>query len=132
MFCIAEGQLGDHVIKHHLHPQAFSQHRELRADGAIADDAQRFAANFIRVVSRLEPAAPVRSGAFGRNATQQQYRLGQHQLGHRAGIGKRGIKYRDTLFPGGVQVYLISTNAKAAHGGQLVGVCKHVCRQLRA
>ena len=117
--CIAQRQLGDHVKKHHLHAQRLGQHRELRADGAITHDAQRLAANLIRVFSRLQPAAAMRHRALLGHAAQQQDRLGQHQLGHRAGVGIGCIEHRNAALARRRQVDLIGAYAKAAHGNQL-------------
>jgi hypothetical protein len=45
-------------------PSAFGQHRQLRADGAVADDAQRLAPDLVGVVGRLEPATAVATAFF--------------------------------------------------------------------
>src|SRR6218665_869493 len=48
------------------------QPRQLRADGAVADDAQGLAPDLIRLVGRLEPAATVGRRVLCRNPAQQQ------------------------------------------------------------
>ena len=52
---IAQRQLGDHVEKRHLHAQRLGQHRQLGADVAVADDAQRPAAHLVAAPGRLVP-----------------------------------------------------------------------------
>jgi hypothetical protein len=90
---IAQRQLGDHVVEDDLHAQAFGQHRQLGADGAIAHNAQGLAADLVGVVSTLLPAAAVGHGVLFGDAAQQQNRLGQHQLGHRTGVGERRVEH---------------------------------------
>lgn len=129
---VAQRQLAHHIVKRHLHAQRFCQHRQLRADGAIADDAQRLAPDFVGVLGRLEPAATVGHGVLFGHAAQQQDSLCQHQFGHRAGVGIRGVEDGNAALAGGVQVHLVGADAKAAHGHQLVGVSEHFFGELRA
>ena len=72
----------------------------------------------------------MRHGTFFRHTAQQQDGLGQHQFGHRAGVGKRRVEHGDPFFTGSNQVHLVGANAKAAYGGQFMGMGKHVSRQL--
>ena len=129
---VAQRQLGGGVKKHHVHAQRFRQHRKLRADGAIADDAQRLAADLVGMAGRFQPAAAVRHGVFFGYAAHQQNRLGQHQLGHRAGIGKRRVEHRDAPLARRGQVHLVGADAKAAHRSEAVGVAQHLGGELGA
>ena len=49
---IAQRQLGFDVVEQHLHSQRFRQQPDLRADVAIADDAEAFAAHFAAIRPR--------------------------------------------------------------------------------
>ena len=84
------------------------------------------------VVGRFQPATPVRYGVFLRDAAQQQNRLGQDQLGHRAGVGVRGVKHHNAFFLRGDQIHLVGANAKAANAHQLFRRLQHLARQLGA
>ncbi len=129
---IAQRQLGDHIMEHHLHAQAFGQHRQLRANGAVADDAQGLATDLEGVVSAFLPAAPVRYRVLLGDATQQQDGFGQHQLSDGAGVGERRVEDRNTALARRIQIDLVGANAKATHGDQLVGRGKYIGCQLRA
>ena len=129
---IAQWQLGHHVVEDDLHAQAFGQHGQLRANGAIAHNAQRLAANLKGVVGALLPATAVGHGVLFRNATQQQDGFSQHQLGHGAGVRIRSIEDHHTALTGGTQIDLIGTNAEAPCSDQLVRSGKYIGRELGA
>ncbi len=80
----------------------------------------------------LDPAAPVQDGIFLGNAAHQHDDLCQYQLGHAAGIGKRGIEDRNTQARGGLQIDLVGANAKATNGSELRRRFKYCSRQLGA
>src|SRR5690554_2122229 len=132
LFGIAQRQLGDHVIEEDIHAQTLSQYAQLGADAAIADDTQLLAADFVGVLRALEPYAAVGLGVLFRHAAQQDDRLGQHQLGYGAGVGVGRIEYGNTAFSGSLQVYLVGTDAEAAHGNQLLRRFEHLAGQLGA
>ena len=48
---VAESELVVRVVEDDLHAEVLGQHRKLRADVAVADDAQRQTANLVRAVS---------------------------------------------------------------------------------
>ena len=129
---IAQRQLGLDIRKHHTHAQLLGQHANLRANVAVADDAQRFAAHLVRVGCTLDPATPVQNGIFLGDATHQHDDLRQHQLGHASGVGKRSVEHRNAQAHGRIQIDLVGANAKAANGGQLRGFFQYGGRQLRA
>jgi hypothetical protein len=130
--CVAQRQLGDHVEEGHLHAQCLGQHGELRADGAVAHDAQRLAADLEGVLGRLEPAAAVRHRALFRDAAQQQDGFGQHQFGDRARIGIRGVEDRHAVLARGIEIDLVGADAEGAHRNELLRGGKDVRRELRA
>ncbi len=127
---VAHRQLGHHVVEVHLHAHRLGQHRQLGADRAVADDAELLAADLEGVGRRLDPAAAVAGGVLFRDAAQQQDGLGQHQLGHRAGVGIGGVEHGDAALAGGVQVDLVGADAEAADGDQLLGAVEHLGGQL--
>ncbi len=129
---VAQGQLGDDVIEEHLHAQALGQHRQLGADGAVADDAQLLATDLEGIGRALDPAAPVAGGVLGRDAAQQQDGLGQHQLGDRTGVGIGRVEHSDAALAGGLQVDLVGADAEAADGDQLLGAVEHLFGELGA
>ncbi len=119
-------------MEEHLHAHRLGHHRQLGADGAVAHDAQRLAADFVGVLGALEPAAAVGGGVLGGHAAQQQDGFGQHQLGHRARVGVRRVEDHHATLARRVQVHLVGADAKAAHGHELLRGGEHVGRQLRA
>ena len=54
---IAMAELVGAVVKDHAHANGFGERRELRADIAVADDAERLAADLVAAGRRLVPAA---------------------------------------------------------------------------
>ncbi|KAG1468963.1 hypothetical protein G6F57_012377 [Rhizopus arrhizus] len=127
---IAQRQLGFHVVEDHLHAQRFGQYADLGADVAVADDAQRLTAYFVAAAGRLRPAAAMAFGVLLRDATGQHDRLGDHQLGHAAGVGIGGVEYRDAGQLGRVQVDLVGADAEAAHCDQPLGLGQHLGAEL--
>ena len=88
---IAQRQLGFHVVEHHAHAQAFGQRADLRADIAVAHDAQRLAARFESAGRALVPMAQMHARVLFRNAAQQQDGFAQYQLGDRARVGEGAL-----------------------------------------
>ncbi|MCY1172855.1 hypothetical protein D9M73_129990 [compost metagenome] len=127
---VAQRQLGHGVIEEHLHAEGFGQYRQLGADRAVADDAELLAADLEGVGRGLDPAATVAGSVLLRDAAQQQDGLGQHQFGHRTGVGVRGVEHRDAALAGGVQVDLVGADAEAADGDQLLGAVEDFLGQL--
>ncbi|MCY1210298.1 hypothetical protein D9M72_219820 [compost metagenome] len=118
---VAQRQLGLDVVVDHAHAQAFGQRADLRADIAVAHDAQRLAAGFEGARGALVPVAEVHARVLFRNPAQQQDGFAQHQFGDRAGVREGRIEYRDAALHGRVQVDLVGADAEAAHDAQ-VGV----------
>jgi hypothetical protein len=129
---VAQRQLGDHVEESHLHAERLGQYRQLRADRAVAHDAQRLAADLEGVLGRFEPAAAVRHRALLGHAAQQQDGFGEHQLRNRTGIGIGRVEDHDAVLARRVQIDLVGADAEGAGGNQLVRGGKDFRRQLRA
>ncbi|MCY1551597.1 hypothetical protein D9M68_879390 [compost metagenome] len=84
------------------------------------------------VAGRLEPAAAVRHCALFGYTAQQQDGFAQHQLGHRAGVGERGVEHCDASLARCHQIHLVGADAEAADGDQLGGMGQHLGRELGA
>ncbi len=65
-------------------------------------------------------------------ASQQQDRLGQHQLRDTAGVGEWCVEYGNTPTGSRLQVDLVGTDTETAHRHQFVGGFKYFRRQLGA
>ena len=129
---VAQWQLGQGVVEEHLHTQAFSQHRQLRADRAVADDAQLLAADFEGVGRALDPAATVAGSVLLRDTAQQQDGLGQHQLRYGTGVGVRCIEHRDAALARCIEVDLVGADAETADSHEFLGVVEDLFGQLSA
>ena len=129
---IAHRQLRFDVVEQHAHAEAFGQHAGLRADVAVADDAQHLVARLVAAHRRLVPAADVALGVLVRDAAQQHDRFGHHQFSHAAGVGIRRVENRDAQLARLDQIHLVGADAEAAHRHQPLGVRKHVGGQLGA
>ena len=127
---VAQWQLGHGVVEEHLHAQTFSQNRQLSTDRAVTHDTQLFAADFEGVGCAFDPAATVAGSVFLRDATQQQDRFSQHQLGHRTGVGVRGVENSDTAFASSVEVDLVGADAETTNSDQFLGAIEHFFGQL--
>jgi len=67
-----------------------------------------------------------------RDAAQQHDGLGDHQLGHAAGVGVGRVEHRDAQPLGLGQVDLVGADAEAAGGDQLAGMAQHLAGELGA
>ncbi len=132
LYSVAQRQLGQRVVEVHLHAQVFCQDRQLGTDRAVADDAQLLAADLERVGCALDPAATVAGSVLLRDAAQQQDGLGQHQFGHRTGVGVRCVEDGDATLAGCCQVDLVGADAEAADGDQFLGAVEDFLGQLGA
>ncbi len=57
---LPSGSFGDGVVEQDAHAERLGEHAELRADVAVADDAERLAAHLAAVGGRLAPLAAMR------------------------------------------------------------------------
>ncbi|KPX97577.1 Uncharacterized protein ALO61_05256 [Pseudomonas savastanoi pv. nerii] len=129
---VAQWQLGQRVVEVHLHAQAFGQHRQLRTNRAIANDAELLATDFERVGRAFDPAATVAGSVLLRDTAQQQDRLGQHQFCYRAGVGVGRIEHCNTALTRCIEVNLVGADAEAADGNQFLGAIEQLFGQLSA
>ncbi len=129
---VAQRQLGHGVVEEHLHAQGLGEYRELGADRAVADDAELLATDLEGIRRALDPAAAMAGGVLFRDAAQQQDRLGQYQLSHRAGVRVGRVEHGDTAFAGGVEVDLVGADAEAADRDQFLRAVEDLFGQLGA
>src|SRR5690606_32046006 len=129
---VTDWQFGDYVVEVHVHAQAFSHYRQLSTDRTVTDDTQFFATDFVRVVSRLVPAATVALSVTLRNAAHQHDDFSDGQFGYGTGVGIRCVEYGDTTLGGRFQINLVGTNAETTHGDQFFGGGKDIFGQLGA
>eukprot|EP00962_Isochrysis_galbana_P049011 scaffold20628_cov112-Isochrysis_galbana.AAC.2 len=111
----------NHVVIHHLHTQRLCQHRHLRADVAVADDAEGLATDLAAVLGHLEPAAAVALGRAVHHLPGQRDDLADDQLGHRAGVCVWGVEHRDSRPLAVVEGVVVGADAVAAHAQQALG-----------
>src|SRR5690625_942786 len=129
---VAQRQPVGNVVKNHVHAQPFGQHAQLRADMPEADDAQRLAAHLVGTPGGFEPLPAMGGHVFLGDAAHQHDDFGQHQLGYRAGVGIGGVEHGNAAPPRAGKVDLVGADAKAADGGQLVGLIQNFSADLAA
>ncbi|MND93617.1 hypothetical protein D3C80_858090 [compost metagenome] len=122
---VAQGQTFRQVVEDDPHPQVLGQDRQLRADGAIADDAQGLAAQLARTSRRLVPLALVHGRRLVGHVAHQDDGQADGQFDHRAGVGIGGVEDGHAMFVGGLQIDLIGADAEGGDGQQAVGVLQH-------
>jgi len=96
---VAVGQPVGGVVEDDPHPDGLSHVRELRADVAVADDAQGAAADLVAPLGRLVPDAVVHPLRLLGQAAGQRQDLAQHQLDDTAGVGERRVEDGDPARP---------------------------------
>ena len=129
---VAVGELGLDVVVVHVHPEPAGQHRELRPDVAVADDAQVLGPGLVGALDRLEPLAAAQAEALLRDPAQQHDRRGQRQLRDRAGVGEGRVEHGDAVLGGGLQVHLVGPDAEAADGQEVLRGADRPGVQVRA
>ena len=102
-------------------PMASARSESCDADIAVADDAERLAADLVAAVGRLVPAARHGRRPSAEDPAQQHDDLADHQLGHAAGVGERRVEDRDAAAARGVEVDLVGADREAADRDQPVG-----------
>jgi hypothetical protein len=123
---VAHGQLRGDVVENDAHAEALGEHAELRADVAVADDAEGLAAQLVAAGGDLLPDALVHlAGAVGQ-LPREHHRLGQNQLGDAAGVAEGGVEDRHAVGVGRAQIDLVGADAEAADGEQTGGGGEHL------
>ena len=129
---IAVAQLVGHVEINDAHAHGLSQRRELTADAAIADNAQRLAAHLDGAGRRLVPAAVMGCDGAREDAAEQHDDLADDEFRHAAGVGKGRVEDRDAAPLCGVEIDLVRPHAEAAHRDEFFRPGKDRIGELRA
>src|SRR6266550_1842918 len=119
------------VEEQHAHAEILGQHRQLRADVAVPDDAQRATAYLVRAVGRLVPDARMHQGVLVREPPGQRDDLGDRELDHAAGVGERRVEDGDAPLRGCLQVDLVGADAERADREQLGRGVQDALRDVR-
>ena len=115
-----------------MHAQSLGDHAKLHTDIAVANDAQLFSSDFKGVGGCFLPLAAVGRRILAGYTTQQKDRLGEHQLGHAACVGKGRIEHGNSTAGSGVKFNLVGAYAKAAYGHEFFGSVEHLLGELCA
>src|SRR5690606_11203655 len=128
---VAQRKLFLTVVVQYLHPQRFRQHRQLRADIAIANDAELLSPYFEAAAGRLVPPALMHLYRLMRNVADKHDHFcnGQFYIG--PCVAERCVEDGDSFFCGRLQVDLVGANAKSSDGHEPVGVLQYPFRYLR-
>jgi len=119
---VAKGEPLGGVVEHHRHAQCLGEHRELRADVAVADDAQHPAAHLVGAVGGLVPDPGVQGLVPVCQPSHQGDHLGQGDLDHRAGVGERCVEDRDATLGRCPHVDLVGADAEGADRPEIGGL----------
>ena len=111
---IAEREFGLDIVIDHLHAEAFGEYADLRADMAVADDAEHLAAYLDAACGRLRPAAAMALRTLLRDAAREHDRFGDHELGHAARVRIWRVEHRNAERLGRLGIDLIGADAEAA------------------
>ena len=129
---IAMRQLGRVIVIDHPHAKGFREHRKLRTDIAIADNAKRLAAHFPAIGRRFIPFPAMRRIGFREDAAHHHNDFAERQFRNRPRIGKRCIENRNAARSRRFQGHLVGADAKAANRDQPVRRRQHFFRHLGA
>ena len=122
---VAERELVGRVVEVHGHAEVLGQHRQLRADVAVPDDAERTAADLMAAVGIFVPDAGVHLFVLLGEPPGERDDLGQGELDDAAGIGERCVEDGDAGAGGGGEIDLVGTDAECADHGQSLGRAQH-------
>ena len=129
---VAVAKLVGVIVEDHPHAQRFREVGELRADIAVADDAERLAPHLVAVVGRLVPT-PLMGGVGARHDPAQQHDdLADHQFCHAARVGERRVEHRNPAPARGVEVHLVGADAETSDRDQPVRGVENIRGDLRA
>ena len=122
---VAHRQLRRDVVEQDLHADRLGQDADLRADVAVADDAERLAADLVGGRGTLPPPALVHLPRAIRQAAGEGDDLGDHQLRDAAGVAERGVEDGDAPLARGVEGHLVRADAEGPEREQAAGLGEH-------
>jgi hypothetical protein len=128
---IAQRKLVLQVVEQHSHAQGLGQDGQLAPDVAVADDAQRAAADLVAAGCRFVPDSGVQCPVAVDQPPSQADDLCDRQLYDAAGVGVGGVEHR---YPGGGrrnEVDLIGADAECADSSKTWVPAQDVRRHLR-
>ena len=129
---VAQGELVLQVVEEHPHAQRLGQHRQLAADVAVADDAQRPPPDLVAAGRRLVPGAGVQRAVPVDQPPGQADDLRDRQSRRRCGCWSNGALNTATPACGRrAQVDLVGADAEGADRGQFRAARQHVRGHLR-
>jgi hypothetical protein len=120
------------IVENHPHSQRFREIRELRADIAVSNNAERLAPYLIAVVCGLVPTSLMRCIGTRDDPAQQNDDLAYYQLRDASRVGKRGVKYGNPALASGVNIHLIGADTEASDRDEAVRGLQNVRGDLRA
>lgn len=95
-----------------MHPEGLGDDRQLGADVAVADDAERAPADLVCPLRRLVPDPGVQGGALVGQVAGQRDDLAQCQLDDAAGVGEGGVEDDRAGLGSRVEVDLVGADAE--------------------
>src|SRR5450830_264077 len=122
---VAERELLAAVMEDDRHAEGFGEDGELRADVAVADDAEGAAADLVRAFRGLVPDAAVQGTVVLGQPTGERDDLGNRQLHHGACVRERRIEGRDSGARRGAQFDLVRADAIRADSEQITSLREH-------
>ena len=131
-FRVAERQTRLDIVENHAHAEVFREYRQLRADIAVADNAERFAARLAGAFGILWPLPAMHRLIACHQAAQQADDFCQYQFGDRARVGIGGVKHRNAKQLCRLQRHLIGADTKAADRFQMRRRLQHLGGELGA
>ncbi len=102
------------VVEHDAHPERLGEVRQLRADVAVAHDAQGPATHLVTAARGLVPHAVVHPHRLLRQPPRERDDLADHELHHAARVGVRRVEDRDAPVGRSGEVDLVGADAEAA------------------
>ena len=123
---VAVGQAVRGVVEDHPEPDRLGHVRQLGADVAVADDAERPAAELVAAAGRLVPDAVVHPLGLLDQPAGQRDDLAEHQLDDAAGVGERRVEDGDAALGRAGQVDLVGADAEAPDRQEVLPGVEHL------
>jgi hypothetical protein len=127
-FRVAEREPIDEVVEQDPHAERLRDDRQLAADVAVADQAERPAADLVAADGGLHPFTGVHVGVVVGEVAGQGDDLADRQLHDRAGVAVGGVEDGDAPLGGLVQGDLVGADAERPDGLQAVGLGQDAAR----
>ena len=116
---VAVGESVGGVVEDHAQPERLGDDRELRADVAVADDAEHPAADLVGALGGLVPQAVVHLLRLLRQSSRERDDLADDELDDAAGVGVGRVEGSDPVGCGRVEVDLVGADAEGPDREQI-------------